>query len=476
MNIDYSRVADRLKKLINRKTCLKLSIFLMIGILCGTTIRVLNDKREYDTRKELETRAFNVIFGNKEIGIVRKQETVVKLLEDIQDSINKDYNCDTVIKQKLEFKNTHVESNELTSVSKLKKSILSTLSFNVHAYAIKVNGNNIGLLKTKEEANNILNNIKEPYIERIEAENGKLEEINLLEKIEIVEQEQPLANIIDYEELLNYIRKGTTEEKTHTVKEGESLWSISKKYNISVSDLEKANPQFVNGYLHIDDKLSLIVPKPFITVVTKEQKTFLEKIGFETEYEETSSLYKDETRVKRRGIYGEKEVVALVEKQNGVEMGKDVISETITANPKPQLVVRGTKEIPPLKGTGIFKRPTSGRLTSRYGPRWGSFHKGIDLASRTGTPIKAADGGVVTFAGYKGTYGYMVEISHGGGYKTRYAHCSKIYVKKGDKVYKDKTIAAVGNTGRSTGPHVHFEVLKYDKNQDPLKYINKKYR
>jgi len=93
-----------------------------------------------------------------------------------------------------------------------------------------------------------------------------------------------------------------------------------------------------------------------------------------------------------------------------------------------------------------------------------------------GTPIKASDGGVVTFAGYKGSYGYMVEIDHGSGFKTRYAHCSKLYVKKGQRVHKDYTIAAVGNTGRSTGPHVHFEVLKYGKNKNPYGYIGKKYR
>lgn len=99
------------------------------------------------------------------------------------------------------------------------------------------------------------------------------------------------------------------------------------------------------------------------------------------------------------------------------------------------------------------------------------MHYGIDIASKTGTPIYAADGGKVVYAGYKGNYGYLVEIDHGNGFKTRYAHCSKILVKVGDKVYKGQHIANVGNTGRSTGPHLHFEVLKNGKNQNPANYV-----
>ena len=99
------------------------------------------------------------------------------------------------------------------------------------------------------------------------------------------------------------------------------------------------------------------------------------------------------------------------------------------------------------------------------------MHTGLDISASLGTPIKAADGGKVVFVGRKGAYGNMVEIDHGNGYKTRYAHCSKMLVKVGDKVYKGQHIANVGNTGRSTGPHLHFEVLKNGKSQNPSKYL-----
>lgn len=120
-----------------------------------------------------------------------------------------------------------------------------------------------------------------------------------------------------------------------------------------------------------------------------------------------------------------------------------------------------------------FAMPTNGLLTSRYGPRGGNFHKGIDLASCIGTPIKASESGIVTFVGYRGSYGYLVEVCHEQGYMTRYAHCSKIYVKAKQEINKGDIIAAVGNTGRSTGPHIHFEILKYGVNKDPLEYLSK---
>ncbi len=112
--------------------------------------------------------------------------------------------------------------------------------------------------------------------------------------------------------------------------------------------------------------------------------------------------------------------------------------------------------------------PTPGhRITQYYSWR----HHGLDIADKTGTPLYAADSGTVTFAGWGKGYGYNIVIDHGGGKKTRYAHCSKFYVKKGTKVSKGQTIAGMGSTGWSTGPHIHFEVIINGKKYNPLNYI-----
>ena len=122
-------------------------------------------------------------------------------------------------------------------------------------------------------------------------------------------------------------------------------------------------------------------------------------------------------------------------------------------------------------------RPSRGLLTSKFGRRKSpftglrEFHKGIDLASKIGTPILATADGTVTFAGRKGLLGKMVIVDHGYGMVTRYAHVSKFLKKRGDKVKRGEKIALVGNTGRSTGPHVHYEVHLNGIPVDPLKYI-----
>ncbi len=122
--------------------------------------------------------------------------------------------------------------------------------------------------------------------------------------------------------------------------------------------------------------------------------------------------------------------------------------------------------------------PTSGRVTSKFGYRRNpfgrgtQFHSGIDIANSSGTNIKSAGKGVVTFAGVNSGYGRTVIIDHGYGYKTLYAHNKQILVKVGDKVEKGQLISKMGSTGRSTGVHLHFEIHKNNKPINPYNVLN----
>ncbi|MDQ6640149.1 MAG: M23 family metallopeptidase [Pseudomonadota bacterium] len=116
-------------------------------------------------------------------------------------------------------------------------------------------------------------------------------------------------------------------------------------------------------------------------------------------------------------------------------------------------------------------------LTSTFGNRVDpfahthAFHAGLDFAARIGTPIAAAAGGVIAFAGFKRDFGWVVEIDHGNGLATRYAHASELLVQAGQVVVPGDRIAMVGSTGRSTGPHLHFEVLRSGDHVDPRRYL-----
>lgn len=354
-----------------------------------------------------------------------------------------------------------------------EKPHIDNLSFtSLESYQVVANGKVLTNFKTEAEANQLLTNLKELYTSNTEVE---ILDAYFSEKVEVVKGYVDITKFSGYDELeaaLAFIIKGTKEEKLHEVQKGENYWVIANYYGINPSDLEKANPTVKPETLQIGQKISLVVPKPLISVCTVEQAAYNTEVPFNVTYEETSSLYKDESKTKVKGVLGEKAVVAKVTRQNGREIGRIIVEETLISEPVDKVVYKGTKDPPPRMGTGVLSKPTSrGSVTSEFGWRWGKRHEGIDVGLPVGSDIKAADGGVVTFAGYSSSYGNYVIIDHGGNISTLYGHNSKLLVKKGDKVYKGQLIAKSGNTGRSTGPHLHFEVRKNGVPQNPRNYV-----
>jgi len=130
-----------------------------------------------------------------------------------------------------------------------------------------------------------------------------------------------------------------------------------------------------------------------------------------------------------------------------------------------------------VRGTGRMIYPAAARITSRFGSRvhpilgYRRFHAGIDFGASYGTTIRAADGGRVIFSGWYGGYGQAVIIDHGGGITTLYGHASRLYVREGQTVQQGDAIAAVGSTGLSTGPHLHFEVRQNGNPVNPMGYL-----
>ncbi|GAA3395603.1 M23 family metallopeptidase [Cryptosporangium minutisporangium] len=119
----------------------------------------------------------------------------------------------------------------------------------------------------------------------------------------------------------------------------------------------------------------------------------------------------------------------------------------------------------------VWTRPAAGPLSSLFAARWGAFHYGIDIAAGYGAPVKAASAGTVIRSGWYGGYGQIVIIDHGDGVTTRYGHNSELTVSVGDQVEAGDTIAKIGSTGASTGPHLHFEVRIDDVPSDPLAWL-----
>lgn len=341
----------------------------------------------------------------------------------------------------------------------------------VSGFSILADGRAVGFASTEAEAQQILDALKKAYTAPGAAESWFVETVTVKpDRLDIVKFDGERT----LEDAVHQIARGTTETQQHVIQQGENLWLIAKKYKISMDTLIAANPDINPEKVKINQKISLVVPRPLISVACKEVKEYNELIPFEVAYEESSSVYKGESTVKRAGVQGERFVKAEIVRINGKEIDRKILTEKVSKNPIGKIVVKGTKNPPPKIGSGKFKWPTSrGSVTSPFGKRWGRTHEGIDIGLPIGSQIKASDGGKVTFSGYRNGYGLCVIVNHGGGYSTLYGHCSKLLVKAGQSVFQGQAIAKSGNSGRSTGPHLHFEVQKNGNPQNPTKFLNR---
>ena len=148
--------------------------------------------------------------------------------------------------------------------------------------------------------------------------------------------------------------------------------------------------------------------------------------------------------------------------------------EVAKENTVEKLNIDTTESIADINGIKVATLPVTGTISSRYGVSSKirvSTHTGLDIAATTGTPIKVVADGTITLAAYSGSYGYLVKVDHGNGVETWYGHTSKMLVKEGQAVKAGDTIALVGSTGNSTGPHLHFEVRINGEHVNPQKYL-----
>jgi murein DD-endopeptidase MepM/ murein hydrolase activator NlpD len=246
----------------------------------------------------------------------------------------------------------------------------------------------------------------------------------------------------------------------HTIKRGETLSTIAKKYGISVKLLAQINNLSNPNFVYEGQVLTLAatgeVAENYVAPVIHR-------------------LRRGETiwELARRYQADMAEILAVnnITDARKLEPGREI---TIPGAVVPAAQTSSrllAARAPEPTDRPAFTWPTKGYISSGYGPRWGKFHYGLDIAAATGTPLVAVAAGRVTDAGWRQGYGYRVRIDHQNGWVSVYGHCSKLYVQAGQQVSRGQQIAAVGQTGNATGPHVHFELLKNGRYQNPLKYL-----
>ncbi len=413
-------------------------------------------------------KAYEVYLEGSFIGIVREEAEFEEAKEVLKQEMKRSHDLEAYIPENHEWVEVKAQDEQLSSREVLISGIRSQLGQKVQAVAIHVEGEPLVTLRTEAEARDLLGKIQEPYL----TEGIEYTEVDFLEDVEIVEIVAQIAEIRPLEDALHFVRTGTDEEKVYTVEPGDSSWFIAERNDMTVEEIAEANLDVNLELLSIGEELNLIVPKPYLTVKSRYYVEQTEEIPFETENVETESMYEGDQRITVQGEKGKRDIKAYLVEENGVLTEREILKENIHAEPVTRVVAVGVKKRPTTMATGTFINPTRGRLTSPFGMRSGRRHTGIDIANATGTPITASDAGRVSFAGSRGAYGRLVIIDHENGYQTYYAHMNTISVSSGERVYKDQQIGTVGSTGRSTGPHLHFEVRKNGTPVNPRNYVS----
>ncbi|MDD7215892.1 MAG: peptidoglycan DD-metalloendopeptidase family protein [Firmicutes bacterium] len=413
---------------------------------------------------------YEYAYNGRTLGIVHEQREVLEILDMVSEELSLEYGSNISIDPETDitFKPVISFGKEIDDADTVLKRFTYMGDIQAQAYGIIVDGERVVTVESEKIANDVLDAIKELYTKK----NKKYEYIGFVEDIKIEPYSTTLANVSSKAAAIKKIKKGGQEEVTYKVKAGDTLYGICEKLDVSLSELKKMNPKITdNMTIHIGDKFVTQQAIPLITVETVEVSVFAEPVDYKTVTKKSGSYFKGETVVVQSGKKGKARVTAKLTKRNGKTVKrKDLEVETIK-EPVNKVIVKGTKPVPAKKGTGTFMRPVNAGVYAGYGMRWGRMHYGLDFSAPTGTPIYAADGGTVTFAGWSGAYGYVITIDHGANKKTLYAHCSRLFVSAGNKVYKGQHIAAVGSTGRSTGPHCHFEIFINGSNVNPAYYI-----
>lgn len=295
--------------------------------------------------------------------------------------------------------------------------------------------------------------------------------LGFAENIEIIPANELTSNISSVEDAYNAITKEKDEKETYTIHTGDCLFDVALKYGLTMEEFFALNPGLSeSSYIYEGDKVVVTVPKPELSVVTVTTETFEEAYDAPVEYVDDNTLYIGQTAVSYAGTPGYRKVDAVVTYKDGVKVSTQIINETVLSTPTAKVVRRGTMVAP----TYILPVAWFYYISDPYGWRaeTGSFHGGIDYAAPCNTTVRAARSGYVSYAGWKGSYGNCIEITHPDGHVTRYAHLNSFAVSYGQTVSQWETIGYVGTTGFSTGYHLHFEIIIGGVQVDPNNWLN----
>lgn len=326
--------------------------------------------------------------------------------------------------------------------------------------------------------------LTELFAQELEKEEKDFEDYELgimsmcfAEKVEIVEAYLPQSQLQPLEKAIEELTLEQETVGTYEVQSGDTLSGISLKVDIPMEDIVAMNDSLetINTTIRVGQQLIITVPEPKVTVERVEVNYYEEIYDAPVEYIDRDDWFTTQTKEIQAPHAGFRKIVAQESYENDTLVDREILKEEVVQQAVARVVERGTK-VPPTYIKPIYGGRASSGFGKRTAPTKGAstYHKGQDWATAVGTPVMASCGGRVTKAGWGSGYGYVIYIDHEDGKQTRYAHLSKILVKTGDYVKQGQRIALSGNTGITSGPHLHFEILVNGKQVNPQNYLDRR--
>lgn len=415
------------------------------------------------------TRGYEVKVDGQVLGIVSDRGQFEQIVSRVENRVSEILGHDYDLTCDVSYQSRVVERSEISSLSGFETYLFNQVDEVSKNYTLTVDGQNLGVFSDATELEALLTELKAPYM------NASTISCEFTVPVQLDYSYTANSNTGNVDDVRALLTSNSVEAVTYTVEKGDTYIGIAKAHDMTVDELLAMNPEASLKSLLPGQELTVQQNVPYLSVRSVDAVTYREAIPAPVEYVEDDTMYQGDTKVLEAGAEGEALVTARITYLNGYEEERDIQSTRQLTAPQTKVVAKGTKERPKTMAKGNFIWPVRGTITSRFGWRTlfgvSNFHGGLDIAVRTGTSVKAADGGKVVTACWHNSYGYYVVIDHENGKQTYYAHNSKLLVSVGQRVYQGQVIAKSGSTGNSTGPHCHFEVRVNGQRQNPRNYL-----
>ncbi|MCF8022294.1 MAG: peptidoglycan DD-metalloendopeptidase family protein [Clostridiales bacterium] len=405
---------------------------------------------------------YAVSFNDEAIAFVTQKEAIEDALQTLKEKKSTKLGQAVEIKKNYEIQKQK-SSSPVTSKEDLLKILDEEVNFITRGAAVKIDGEEKFYFKNDELADSFINKLKDKYSIN---SNG---EVNIIQDVKIINEEVKVKSINSVKEALQLVVKGEAKQKIHVVEKNDTLWGIARNHNTTVEKIKELNPE-LSDILQLGAKVVISSTEPLLNVQCTYEINNEETIPFKTKYKMDSNLAVGKRQVIQQGKQGKKKVTYQVMAENGDVVGKESINEVVLQPAKPRIINKGTKLMFSSRSGGLIW-PVTGPISSGFGMRWGKMHSGIDIAAQYGKSVCATAPGEVTRVEWLSGYGRLIEVNHGNGIRTRYAHLSAFGVNIGQKISQGQFLGKVGETGHATGPHLHFEIRINGVAKNPLNYL-----